>query len=44
VCLCVASDEFSFVTGAEIVADGGAHVVDVNGTTLSSTGLKWGEA
>jgi meso-butanediol dehydrogenase/(S,S)-butanediol dehydrogenase/diacetyl reductase len=44
VCLCVASDDFSFVTGAEIVADGGAHIVDVNGTALSSTGMKWGEA
>jgi NAD(P)-dependent dehydrogenase (short-subunit alcohol dehydrogenase family) len=44
VCLCVASDEFSFVTGAEIVADGGAHIVDVNGTALSGEGIKWGDA
>jgi NAD(P)-dependent dehydrogenase (short-subunit alcohol dehydrogenase family) len=44
ICLCLASDEFSFVTGAEILADGGAHIVDVNGTWLSDAGLKWGEA
>jgi uncharacterized protein (UPF0264 family) len=34
----------SFVTGAEIVVDGGAHIVDVTGTAVSSLGLKWGDA
>jgi NAD(P)-dependent dehydrogenase (short-subunit alcohol dehydrogenase family) len=44
VCLCLAGDDMSFVTGAVIVADGGAHIVDVSGTPLSSIGLKWGGA
>ncbi len=44
ICLCLACDDMSFVTGAEIVADGGAHVVDINGATLSSVGLRWGDA
>ena len=29
VCLFLASSEASFVTGAIVIADGGAHVVDV---------------
>ncbi|MBN1461754.1 MAG: SDR family oxidoreductase [Armatimonadetes bacterium] len=41
-CLCLAGDDMTFVTGAEIVADGGAHIVDVTGTTLTSVGIKWG--
>jgi len=44
VCANLASDDSSFITGAEILVDGGAAIVDVNGAALSSAGLKWGDA
>jgi meso-butanediol dehydrogenase/(S,S)-butanediol dehydrogenase/diacetyl reductase len=41
-CLSLVSDDMAYMTGAEIVVDGGTHVVDANATWLSNAGLKWG--
>jgi meso-butanediol dehydrogenase/(S,S)-butanediol dehydrogenase/diacetyl reductase len=38
----LASDESSFMTGAVMVLDGGACVVDPNGAAVSSSGTNWG--
>jgi len=42
ICSYLASDDSAFTTGAVIVVDGGASIVDVNGAALSSLGLGWG--
>jgi len=42
ICSYLASDDSAFTTGAVIVVDGGASIVDVNGAALSSIGLGWG--
>jgi meso-butanediol dehydrogenase/(S,S)-butanediol dehydrogenase/diacetyl reductase len=42
ICVYLASDDSSFMTGSVILVDGGASVVDVAGAALNNTGTKWG--
>jgi NAD(P)-dependent dehydrogenase (short-subunit alcohol dehydrogenase family) len=42
ICSYLASDDSSFMTGSCILIDGGAHIVDPNGSAVSSAGLDWG--
>jgi enoyl-[acyl-carrier-protein] reductase (NADH) len=42
ICSYLASDDSSFMTGSCVLIDGGAHIVDPNGSAISSAGLGWG--
>ena len=42
ICSYLASDDATFMTGAALLIDGGAAIVDVSGAALSTAGVKWG--
>jgi NAD(P)-dependent dehydrogenase (short-subunit alcohol dehydrogenase family) len=42
ICSYLASDDSAFMTGAVLLVDGGAAIVDVAGAALTGAGVKWG--
>jgi hypothetical protein len=42
ICSYLASDDSTFMTGAILLLDGGAAIVDVAGAALTNAGVKWG--
>jgi NAD(P)-dependent dehydrogenase (short-subunit alcohol dehydrogenase family) len=44
ICTYLAGDDSTFMTGAVLLIDGGAAIVDVSGATLNSVDMGWGGA
>jgi len=41
-CSFLASDDAAFITGAVLMVDGGAAIVDVSGASVARAGVGWG--
>jgi NAD(P)-dependent dehydrogenase (short-subunit alcohol dehydrogenase family) len=41
-CSFLASDDAAFISGAVLLVDGGASIVDVSGASVAKAGVGWG--